>query len=50
MDDYIRNRHKRGWFIWVTGWMQFTCVRYDGEHCEGEYLTVRLEATSAALN
>ena len=48
MDEYIKNRNKRGWFIWVTGWMNFTCVRFDGQRCEGEYLVVRLEAATDA--
>ncbi len=48
MDQYIKNRNRRGWFIWVTGWMQFTCVRYDGQRLEGEYLVVRLEAVADA--
>jgi hypothetical protein len=48
MDQYIKNRNQRGWFIWVTGWMQFTCVRYDGQRLEGEYLVVRLEAVADA--
>lgn len=48
MDAYIKNRNTRGWFIWVTGWMQFTCVKFDSKTCTGEYLIVRLEAVDAA--
>ena len=44
MDEYIKNRNRRGWLIFVTGWMEFTCSRYDGQRLEGEYLVVRLEA------
>jgi len=48
MDEYIKNRNRRGWLIFVTGWMSFTCSRYDGQRLEGEYLVVRLEAVADA--
>ena len=48
MDEYIKNRNRRGWLIFVTGWMEFTCSRYDGQRLEGEYLVVRLEAVADA--
>lgn len=50
VEGYLKRRHKHGFFIWNTGWMQFTCVRYDGVRCEGTYLTVRLEAATVAAN
>lgn len=50
VEDYLKRRHSRGYFIWKTGWMQYTCVLYDGEKCEGTYLTVRLEAVTVTAN
>lgn len=50
VEAYLKRRHKRGFFIWRIGWMQFTCVRYDGVTCEGTYLHVRLEAATVAAN
>lgn len=50
VEAYLKRRHQRGFFIWKTGWMQFTCVLYDGEKCEGTYLNVFLEAATVAAN
>lgn len=50
VEAYLKRRHKRGFFIWKIGWMQYTCVRYDGVTCEGTYLNVRLEAATIAAN
>lgn len=52
LTDYLKRRHKRKWFIFPTPemWMHFTCFRFDHEKCAGEYLIVRLEATTISAN
>lgn len=50
VESYLKRRHQRGWWIWCTGWMEYTCVKYDGGKLEGQYLNVRLVAANEPLS